>query len=232
MAAVPPRSAVHVPLGVRTGTGGGFGRAEVDALARHCPEQNLGAGQCLFQEGTPLTDIFVVRRGVIGLGRRAQGRRITFLLLRPGDIVGDVAALLGGVALFDAFAVTEAKVVVVPAAGFLEALDLRSPFSRQWAVGLGERVSALLGRLEEVLGGDLRSQIASLLHHQLEGGSRVVNLTQQTIADLLGVPRTSVTRTLQGLQRQGIVDIGYGHIAIRDHAALAAAAGQARRAIA
>jgi CRP-like cAMP-binding protein len=197
----------------------------VEALARRCPEQNLDAGQCLFQEGTPLTDVYVVRRGVVGLGRRAHGRRITFLLLRPGDIVGDVAALLGGVALFDAFAVTEAKVVVVPAAGFVEALDLRSPFSRQWAVGLGERVSALQGRLEEVLGGDLRSQIASLLHDQLKGGSRVVNLTQQTIADLLGVPRTSVTRTLRGLQRQGIVEIGYGHIAIRDHAALAAAAG-------
>ena len=232
MAVVPSRSARQVPLGVRTGTVGGFGRAEVDALARHCPERNLDAGQCLFQEGTLLTDVFVVRRGVVGLGRRAQGRRITFLLLRPGDIVGDVAALLGGVALFDAFAVTEAKVVVVPAAGFLEALDLRSPFSRQWAVGLGERVSALQGRLEEVLGGDLRSQIASLLHHQLEGGSRVVNLTQQTIADLLGVPRTSVTRTLRGLQRQGIIEIGYGHIAIQDHAALAAAGGRARRAIA
>ena len=225
MAVVPSRSARHFPLGGRSGTGGGFGPAEVEALARRCPEQNLDAGQCLFQEGTPLTDVYVVRRGVVGLGRRAHGRRITFLLLRPGDIVGDVAALLGGVALFDAFAVTEAKVVVVPAAGFVAALDLRSPFSRQWAVGLGERVSALQGRLEEVLGGDLRSQIASLLHDQLEGGSRVVNLTQQTIADLLGVPRTSVTRRLRGLQRQGIVEIGYGHIAIRDHAALAAAAG-------
>ena len=59
-----------------------------------------------------------------------------------------------------------------------------------------------------------------------------MSFTQQTIADLLGVPRTSVSRTLQGLQRQGIVDVGYGHIAILDHAALAAAAGRPRRAIA
>lgn len=235
MALVPSRQATRpVPPGVRTRVGGGFGRTEMDALARRCPEQHLAAGQCLFQEGTPLANVYVVRQGVVGLGRRAQGcrRRITYLLLRPGDIVGDVAALLGGVALFDAFAVSEAKVVVVPAAGFLEALDLRSPFSRQWAVGLGQRLSALQGRLEEVLGGDLRSQIAALLHHELEAGSRVVSFTQQTIADLLGVPRTSVTRTLQGLQRQGIVDVGYGHIAILDHAALAAAAGRARRAIA
>jgi CRP-like cAMP-binding protein len=205
----------------------GFGRTALDAVAGRCPEKTLAAGQCLFPEGTALNDVYIVRRGVVGLGRRSHGRRITFLLLRCGDIVGDVAALLGGVALFDAFAVTEAKVVVVPAAAFVEALDLRSPFSRQWAVGLGERLSALQARLEDVLGGDLRSRIASLLHHETQAGSRVVSLTQQTIADLLGVPRTSVTRTLQGLHRQGIVDAGYGHIAIRDHAALAAAAGRA-----
>ena len=218
--------------GGRHRTDGGLGPAEVDALAQRCPEETLAAGQCLFREGTPLTSVYVVRRGLMGLGRRTHGRRITFVLLRPGDTVGDVAALLGGVALFDAFAVTEAKVLAVPAAGFLEALDLHSPFSRRWAIGVGERLSAVWSRLEDVLGGDLRSRIAALLHHEFEAGSRVVNLTQQTIADLLGVPRTSVTRTLQGLQRQGIVDVGYGHIAIRDHVALATAAGRTHRAIA
>jgi CRP-like cAMP-binding protein len=59
-------------------------------------------------------------------------------------------------------------------------------------------------------------------------GARVVSLTQQTIADLLGVQRTSVTRTLRGLQRQGIIEIGYGHIAVRDYAALAEAAESVR----
>jgi CRP-like cAMP-binding protein len=213
-------------------TDGGLGPAEVEALAQRCPEETLAPGQCLFRGGTPLTNVYVVRRGLVGLGRRAHGRRVTFVLLRPGDTVGDVAALLGGVALFDAFAVTEAKVVAVPAAGFLAALDLQSPFSRQWAIGLGERLSAVWSRLEDVLGGDLRSRIAALLHHEVEAGSRVVNLTQQTIADLLGVTRTSVTRTLQGLQRHGIVEVGYGHIAILDHAALAAASGRTHQAIA
>jgi CRP-like cAMP-binding protein len=211
---------------------GVFGPLELEALARRCPEQTLGAGECLFREGAGLDCVYVVRRGLVGLGRRAHGRRVTFLLLRPGDIVGDEAALLGTAALFDAFAVTEARVLVVPAAEFFKALDLRSTFVRQWAVGLGGRISALQARLEEVLGGDLRSQVASLLHHELRAGSRVVSLTQQTIADLLGAQRTSVTRALRGLQRQGIIDIGYGHIAVRDQDSLAQAAGRDYRAIA
>ena len=202
-----------------------FGSAELESLAGRCPERTIAAGQCLFQEGMSLTDVFIVRRGVVGLGRRSRGRRTTFLLLHQGDVVGDVAALLGGTALFDAYALTDAKLVVVPAAEFLAALDLRSSFSRQWAAGLGSRVVALQSRLEEVMSGDLRTRIASLLKHELQGTSRVVSLTQQTIADLLGVPRTSVTRTLKGLQRQGIIEIGYGHITVRDMAALAAAGG-------
>ena len=209
-----------------------FGPAELDSLAGRCPERRLDAGQCLFQEGTSLTDVYVVRRGAVALGRRTRGRRTTFMLMHSGDVVGDVAALLGGTALFDAYALTEATLLVVPASQFLDALNLRSPFSRQWAIGLGARVVALQARLEELLGGDLRTRIASLLHHELRGTSRVVSLTQQTIADLLGVPRTSVSRTLKGLQRQGIVEIGYGHIAVQDRAALAAAAGRPHRAIA
>jgi CRP-like cAMP-binding protein len=220
------RDSMSLPRGAGSAPSGGvFGSAGLEALARRCPERTLRAGECLFQEGTPLDCVYVVRRGLIGLGRRANGRRVTFLLLHPGDIVGDLAALFGCAAFFDAYAVTGARVLVVPAAEFLEALDLRSSFLRQWAIGLGGRISALQERLEEVLGGDLRSQIASLLHHELESGSRVVSLTQQAIADLLGVQRTSVTRTLQGLQRQGIIEIGYGHIAVRDHASLATAAG-------
>ena len=205
-----------------------LGQTELEAMAKRCPERTLGAGACLFREGTVLECVYVVRRGLIGQGRRTHGRRVTFLLLRAGDIVGDETALLGSPALFDTFAVSDATVLVVPVAEFLEALDLRSPFGRQWAIGLGGRISALQGRLEEVLGGDLRSRIAALLHHELGPSSRVVSLTQQTIADLLGVRRTSVTRTLQGLQRQGIIEIGYGHIAVRDHAALAKAAGSDR----
>lgn len=210
-----------------------FGATEMHALAQRCTERTLRAGECLFQEGSPLQAVHVVRRGLIGLGRRANGRRLTFLLLRPGDIAGDEAVLLGTPVLADAFAVTEASVLDVPVAEFLQALDLRSPFVRRWAAGLGGRLSAFQTRLEEVLAGDLRSSIASLLQHELTGRSRVVSLTQQTIADLLGVRRTSVNRTLHEMQRQGILEVGYGHIAVRDLAALANAAGtSAGRAIA
>ena len=230
MTLVPPRKATAViPTDKRVRPAARtFGAADLDAMAKRCPERTLVAGRCLFRAGTPLDCVYVVRQGLLGQGRRTHGRRVTLLLLHPGDVIGDEAALLGSPARFDTFAVTDATVLVVPAADFIDALDLRSPFRRQWVVGLGERISALQARLDDLLGGDLRSRIASLLHHELEADSRVVRLTQQTMADLLGVPRTSVTRTLQGLQRQGIIELGYRYIAVRDYDALAKAAGGER----
>src|ERR1051325_5832795 len=105
-----------------------LGSNELEAMAKRFPKRALADGACLFREGTVLDCIYVVRRGVIGQGRRSHGRRVTFLLLREGDIVGDEAALLGSPADFDTFAVSDASVLVVPAAEFLEALDLQSPF--------------------------------------------------------------------------------------------------------
>ena len=228
MTLIPPHTArSRIPSGAPSRPAGAtFRTGDLDAMAERCPERTVGAGRCLFREGTPLECVYVVREGLVGQGRRTHGRRVTFLLLHPGDVVGDEAALLGTPARFDTFAVTDAKVLMVPVAQFLDALDLRSPFGRQWAVGLGERIAALQGRLEDLLGGDLRTRIASLLQHELEADSRTVKLTQQNMADLLGVPRTSVTRVLQGLQRQGVIELGYRYIAVRDHGALAKATGR------
>lgn len=168
--------------------------------------------------------VYVVRHGIIGLGQTAKGRRHTFLLIGEGEIVGDEALLMVTPPSFDAFAVTEAMLVAVPAASFLQAVDLGTGFARRWALDVSRRLSTLQARLQELLAGDLRSQVASFLLHELTR-SKTMSLTQQMIADLLGVQRTSVGRVLRDLERQGVLDIGYAYIAVRDRHALAAIAG-------
>jgi len=198
--------------------------AEVEALAGRCPQRVLSAGECLFRQGDPLDCVYVVRRGIVGLGQRAKGRRLTFLLMGAGEILGDEALLLDTPASFDAFAVGDATLVAVPAGTFLQAVDFGSGFAHRWALGVSRRLSALQGRLQELLAGDLRAQVASLVLHELTR-SRAVSLTQQAIADLLGAQRTSVGRVLRELEGQGILEVGYAHIAVRDRRALAGIAG-------
>lgn len=55
-------------------------------------------------------------------------------------------------------------------------------------------------------------------------GDETVPVTQEALADMLGVRRTYLSRVLGGLQEQGLISIGRGRISINDRAALEAAA--------
>ena len=85
--------------------------------------------------------------------------------------------------------------------------------------GLRRRLGAVQGRVGDLLAGDLQAQVASLLLHESAQADSIA-LTQQTVADLLGVQRTSVSRVLHESTRRGVINVGYGHIAVNSHRGL------------
>src|SRR5919107_811763 len=62
-----------------------------------------------------------------------------------------------------------------------------------------------------------------LLHAQDRVGSRL-ELTQEALAGLLGVQRTTVNAVIRGLQEEGLVTTGRGVVHVTDRAALEARA--------
>jgi CRP-like cAMP-binding protein len=195
--------------------------AELEWLAPACKRQQLAQSECLFREGTTPEAVYVVQQGVLAFCRELGGRRVTGALHRKGSIVADVPLLTGTPAAFDAVAIEPTTVLVLPAAKFFVAMRDVPTLASRWAVWSARRLKALEGRVVDLLAGDLRAQVASLLVHEsdLQGS---VTLTHQIIADLLGVQRTSVSRALRELSRLGVITSGYGHIAIRDRSALTA----------
>jgi CRP-like cAMP-binding protein len=59
-----------------------------------------------------------------------------------------------------------------------------------------------------------------LLTAQDRTGEAVLPLTHQTLADMLGVRRASVSTTLEGLQQAGLIRAQMGRITVRDRAGL------------
>lgn len=70
-----------------------------------------------------------------------------------------------------------------------------------------------------------------LLDVQDRVNSNTINLTQETISNALGVPRTGVTTAAGSLQRAGLIRYSRGKIIILDRAALEAHACECYRAI-
>lgn len=68
----------------------------------------------------------------------------------------------------------------------------------------------------ELMAGDLRMQVATLLLDETDGGKEIVYLSQSTLAELLAATRPSVNSVLKDIEREGAVELGYRQIRVVD----------------
>jgi CRP-like cAMP-binding protein len=74
---------------------------------------------------------------------------------------------------------------------------------------LAARLQRMQRRLLEVMGPDLRTQVQDLLLDETGGLAGSINLTQSTIAQLLGASRQGVNRVLRDLEAEGVVRLAW-----------------------
>jgi CRP-like cAMP-binding protein len=193
--------------------------AEVARRGSPAGRRVLAGGERLFQAGRAVGTVWVVDHGLLAL--RAEGRsRHILVLLRDGDICGDVPVITAAPAVCDAVAVTETSVTGVSVGEFWEMIDSSADLARSWMSHAAARLAVCQARLGELQAGDVVAMVAALLLHEF-GAADQATLTQQRMADLLGVRRGSINRALRRLEDRGIVARGYGHLHLGDRARLA-----------
>lgn len=197
---------------------------DLAALAAEVGEQRFAGGTLVFREGEPAAQIHILRQGSLELTRTVGGRTTTVQVLGAGDVFGDVPALLGEQQPFDARAVEDCVVLSMDATALLELLAAHPRLMGRWIISLADRMSGLQHRLIDVLAGGLEAQLASVLLRRADGQGRVTT-SQSQLASLLGVQRTSVQRVLKKLDAEGLVEVGYRRIRVRDRSGLAALLG-------
>lgn len=171
---------------------------DLDRLAAGGEVVHLKRGARVFSEGDLVHHVWVIRRGTVALGRVANGRSVTLLLLREGDTLGDIPMLLQAPAQFDAVVATDAELVCIPAARLVATLDQSREFAQRWIMWLSGRLSKAHSRLLSLLAGDVRAQVAALLVQEACRGDTIA-LTHQDLAAMVGAQRSSVTRALDEL---------------------------------
>ena len=84
---------------------------------------------------------------------------------------------------------------------------------------LGERLTSLESRLEELAFKSIPARLASLLLRLAEQqgpGKVVAGYTHQDLGEMLGTYRETITQTLNEFKAEGLVDIGRKRIEILD----------------
>jgi len=207
----------------------GAAPAQIAALAQQCRTQEAKRGEVLVPKGTRLPGLFAVALGTIKLAlRQGPGEERVVRLVQAGQCFGEPSALLGRAVPFEASAVTDCKLVVIPAAAIFALIERDPRCAREMLLALAERSAELLAELESSSmrrGAQRLAAYLDSLVQPAEGGSQcVVRLpaTKTMVASRLGMKKETLSRMLRSFVDQGLIEVAQREISILDRARLGA----------
>src|SRR5262245_3561065 len=202
--------------------------AQVVAVARHSWAMAARRGDTLARRGEHLPGLFVVAYGLAKLALRGPVNDERVLrLVSAGQTFGEASALLGRAPRYEARALLDAKLVVIPSAPLLGLMDRDPRFGRAVARLLAERNFELLAEVEAATlqrsGERLASYLGSLADVAGGNGTCSVRLpvSKTLIAARLGMKKETLSRLLRRFAADGVIAVSRAEIAILDRAALA-----------
>ncbi len=197
-----------------------LGQADLVELAKVLRRAELTAGTVLYGEGRPPRGTWIVERGCVELSEGSGAERSVVGVVRDGGIVGDVYLLLNIPPPFTARCSEDMLGWFLPGDEFRRLLATFPSLAIAWLCNVSGRLQQTRSRVLVVLGRSLPQRLAGILLEEAVDG--LVRLPQRTLAQMLGVQRTSVNKTLKDFEEAGLVILGYGIVRLADRARLEA----------
>lgn len=201
-------------------------RAEMTALARMRP---LRRGSAAVRYGEPMPGILVVAYGLLKLALpRPEGEERVVRFVGPNETFGEAPALLDRPAPFEAVALGDSMLVVIPRAPVLRLLEQQPAVACKLAATLAESYLSLLSELQVLARRNGMQRLASYLISLSEDSSGNGDGTQirlpaskTTIAARLSVQKETLSRMLRELSERGYIRVEGRVITILDREHLA-----------
>jgi len=187
----------------------------------------FAAGEVILFPGQA-EEVYRVNEGLVRIHTvDDEGNGLTLRYVKPGGYFGE-EALRGLRRRYFAEAVTPTIIEVIGPA------TLTATENLALTLHLVEVMERLYSSLHRLSGKRLKSRIAaelldlqdSALASCDDSGQTVVHITHDDLAEAVGSVRETVTKMVGELTREGLIDAGYGKIALLDVAKLGAVAGE------
>jgi len=203
--------------------------ADRKALASAAKRRRFRRGEAIFHKDDPGESLFIVEKGSVRIFLVSpQGSDLTLAVLGAGDFFGDMALLDGKPRSASAAALQQTETVVLDRADFTAVIRSRPHAAMAVLAAVAGRVreaNEMAGDLAFLdVGGRLAKKLLELAEaHGVErpGGILLdVPLTQEELANMVGVTRESVNRHLAMLRRKGVIGGEGRRFVVRDAEAL------------
>ena len=206
---------------------------DFDALQPHLQPFELVRETVLVEAGVPLTHVYLPESGIVSIViRLSDGQRIELAMTGRDSIIGAAAAFGEAVSLSEASVLLPGSALMVDVASFRSVADGSAAFR------------ALLARHEQVLLAQVQQSAACNASHPVEArlshwllrahdlcDDQTLPLTQELLAQMIGVQRNAVSLVAHTLQHAGIIRYSRGHIEIDDLEGLALTSCECHRVV-
>jgi len=200
----------------------GLDPGQAEAHERHCARRRFSEGELIVDFEDPSTDVyFIVAGDVRVLIRTAAGKEMIFGDLGPGQFFGEMAAIDGARRSANVSALTNAELLVAPAAAFKEIIYSQPAICDRLLRILTNRVRDLDMRLFERSVLDLRHRLyAELLRlaqpRKGAAGQMIVSPPpfQHDLAARIGCRREQVSRELTAMIEEGLAEKARGGLVL------------------
>jgi CRP/FNR family cyclic AMP-dependent transcriptional regulator len=205
----------------------GLAPATLERIAALATQRGYRRGEIVFSAGDAGDALFGVVSGRIRISAgSADGREIFLNIMEPGDTFGEIALLDGGTRTATATAMEPSELVSIRRESLFELLEREPKAALELLRLCGERLRWTSGLLEDAALLDAPARLAKRLlslgeqHGEAGADGRLVRISQEELANFLGVSRQAVNEQLQDWKAKGWVALGRGTVTVRDAAAL------------
>jgi CRP-like cAMP-binding protein len=196
--------------------------ADLDLLRPHLATVEMVRESVLGEAGAALRHVYFPHGGSVSITvGLSEGQTIEVAMLGRDNVVGGGAALADGIAPADAVVLFPGTASMLEIAAFRAIAAVSTPFRN------------LMIRHEQVLLAHAQQSLLCNTQHPVEArlarwllrardlsDSEILPLTQEALAQMMGVRRNAISLVAHALQRAGIIHYARGQITIIDLPAL------------
>ncbi|WP_341711465.1 Crp/Fnr family transcriptional regulator [Erythrobacter sp.] len=204
-------------------------RAEGDifaALVSIGHRRRFASGTQVLHRGDPGTGFWLIESGhVMACRFGPEGERTLFAVLGPGDLIGELACFAGLTQQVHAITEGEASLVWIDMAQ-VDRLLADGPHFAKWMLSaLANKLRTALDRVEGDHNLPAQARIARVLADVAKREGPELEITQQQLADYVGVSRVTAGQVLARFAADGLVERRYGRLRVIQAEALAGYSG-------
>ena len=189
--------------------------------------QHYHKGQPLFDEGDACRGLFLIQSGAVKIYKLSEsGREQILAILRAGDSVAELPLFDRAPYPASAAALEPTTILVIPLHRFDAEMERNPRLALAIIRTLARRMRTLVDLIADLSLRQVRQRLARLLLEESGGRAEFrLEFTNEELAARLGSVRDVISRTLSGLQNDGLIRVQGRRISLLDPDALREEAG-------